>query len=64
MRKIHLPQNKTEIRKLVVIIVFMLVLLSFALREIYLFHQSPAAVKLPDLKEKIETPQKLLNLQK
>lgn len=62
MRKIHLPQSKTERRKLLVILLIMLVLLSFALSQMYLFHQSLADVKLPDFRQRIETSKKLFNL--
>lgn len=63
MKKLHLPQSKTERRKLLVILLIMLVFLSFALYEMYLFHQSLADVKLPNLRERMETSKKLLNLQ-
>lgn len=45
------------------ILLIMLVFLSFALYEMYLFHQSLADVKLPNLRERMETSKKLLNLQ-
>lgn len=64
MKKLRLPQSKAERSKLIVILLIMLMLLSFALHELYLFSEEYASLKLPDIEKEIETTKKLLNPEK
>lgn len=64
MKKLRLPQSKTERRKLIVILLIMLLFLSFALHEFYLFSKAYANLSTPDLKKEVEATEKLLNLEK